>query len=193
VPLARDWARRLRRGADYPDDLDAFRARCAAAGQPHPTPLLLRYGPGGYNRLHQDRYGEIAFPLQAAIGLGEPDRDYTGGEFLLVEQRARMQSRGVSIALARGCVLLFASNDRPVPGRRASARKGAVRSAASARKGAVRSAASAREGAVRSAASAREGAVRSAEWSRASLRHGVSRVHSGQRTALGIIFHDAKS
>jgi hypothetical protein len=94
------------------------------------------------------------------LGLGEPDRDYTGGEFLLVEQRARMQSRGVSIALARGCVLLFASNDRPVPGRRASARKGAVRST---------------------------------EWSRASLRHGVSRVHSGQRTALGIIFHDSRS
>jgi hypothetical protein len=147
APLARSWAERLRRPARYPDSLSAFRVQCAAAGQPHPTPLLLRYGPGGYNRLHQDRYGELAFPLQAVIGLDESGVDYTGGEFLLVEQRARMQSRGVSLPLPRGSALLFASGDRPVPGRRGE--------------------------------------------TRASLRHGVSRVHSGRRTCLGIIFHDA--
>jgi hypothetical protein len=148
VPLARRWSERLRRTDTWPDAFEDFRARCAAAGQTRPTPLLLRYSAGGYNRLHQDRYGEIAFPLQAVIGLDEPGRDYTGGEFLLVEQRARTQSRGIALPLPRGSALLFAAGDRPVPGRRGDVR--------------------------------------------ASFRHGVSRVHSGRRTCLGIIFHDAR-
>jgi hypothetical protein len=122
VPLANDWWRRLRRPRSFPPTLDAFLALCGAAGQTRPTPLLLRYGPGGHNRLHQDRYGEIGFPLQAAICLTRPGADHEGGEFLLVEQRARQQSRGEAIALERGQLLIFAGGDRPVPGTRGDVR-----------------------------------------------------------------------
>ncbi len=124
-----------------------FIVRCHDAGQMRPTPLLLRYGPGDYNCLHQDLYGAEVFPLQVAVLLSEPDRDFTGGEFVLTEQRPRQQSR-VSVApLAKGDGVVFAVNSRPVKGTRGDYR--------------------------------------------ALMRHGVSRLHTGQRHTLGIIFHDA--
>jgi hypothetical protein len=151
-PLARianRWQQRLGARERYPPTLAAFLRRCAAAGQRRPTPLLLRYRAGGYNCLHRDLYGRIAFPLQVAICLSGPERDFRGGEFLLVENRARQQSRGDAIALRRGEAVVFPTRERPV----ASARG----------------------------------------WSRAQVRHGVSRLHSGERLTLGIIFHDAET
>jgi hypothetical protein len=142
--LANEWAQRLDEGRDYPCDLDAFLERCHAAGQERPTPLILRYGPGGHNTLHQDIYGEVAFPLQAVTIL---DEDFTGGQFVLLEQRPRAQSRAHVIDLRRGAFLLFPTRHRPVLGNRG--------------------------------------------YYRANMRHGVATVHSGQRTTLGIIFHDA--
>jgi uncharacterized protein len=150
-PLARiaaAWEAALGRGAAYPPDLDGFRARCAEHGQRKPTPLLLRYGPGGFNCLHQDVYGEVAFPLQMTCLLSRPGRDFTGGEFLLVEQRPRAQSRGEVVPLGQGQIVIFATRERPVRGARGVYR--------------------------------------------ASLRHGVSRVTSGSRYTLGVIFHDAR-
>ena len=133
-PLARianRWNRQLRSSQRYPDELDAFSRRCRAAGQPHPTPLLLRYADGGYNRLHQDLYGEIAFPLQVTVLLSEPGKDFRGGEFLLTESSARMQSRGDAVALARGEAVVFPTRERPVAGargyRRATMRHGVSR------------------------------------------------------------------
>ncbi len=131
-----------------PRSLRGFLARCRAEGQTRPTPLLLRYTAGGYNRLHQDLYGAVAFPLQVACLLSRPVHDFSGGEFLLVEQRARMQSRGEAVALRAGEGIVFATRERPV----ASARG----------------------------------------FSTAHMRHGVSRVHAGERTTLGVIFHDAR-
>jgi hypothetical protein len=145
--LANAWAERLGEPADYPADLDDFLARCHAAGQRRPTPLILRYGAGGHNTLHQDVYGDIAFPLQAVTVLDRPGVDFHGGEFVLLEQRPRAQSRAHVVALEQGAFLLFATRHRPVAGTR--------------------------------------GHYRSA------MRHGVSTVHSGRRTTLGIIFHDA--
>jgi hypothetical protein len=158
-PLARianSWQERLGSDLRFPPRLDDFLATCAAAEQTRPTPLLLRYVAGGFNNLHQDRYGEVAFPLQVAVLLsrsasdersdGRP-ADFTGGEFLLVEQRPRQQSHGEAIALARGEAVIFPNAERPVLGARRSYR--------------------------------------------AKVRHGVSRLHSGQRTTLGLIFHDA--
>jgi hypothetical protein len=132
----------------YPPDLARWLARCAEEGQRRPTPLLLRYVAGGYNCLHQDLYGALAFPLQATIALSRSGVDYEGGEFLLVEQRPRAQSRGEAIALARGAAIVFPNRHRPVAGARGSYRL--------------------------------------------TVRHGVSRVRSGERLALGIIFHDAE-
>jgi hypothetical protein len=146
--LANRWQSRLGAGEPYPRSHTAFLRRCHQAGQRRPTPLLLRYGPDGFNCLHQDLYGAVAFPLQVAILLSDPDRDFEGGEFLLVEQRPRQQSRGEAIALRRGEAIVFPTRERPVQGTRGI--------------------------------------------HRATLRHGVSRVRRGQRTTLGIIFHDAK-
>lgn len=148
-PLARianGWQQRLRLPERFEPTLAGFLRRCREAGQTRPTPLLLRYGPGGFNNLHQDLYGAVAFPLQLTVLLSDPE-DFDGGEFLLVEQRPRQQSRGSAIALARGEGIVFATRERPVEGARGSFR--------------------------------------------AVLRHGVSPLRAGHRTALGVIFHDA--
>jgi hypothetical protein len=150
-PLARianTWAARLSGGVTYPADLAAFLETCAKAGQIKPTPLLLHYERGGYNALHQDLYGEVAFPLQITVLLSRPDEDFIGGEFLLVEQRPRAQSRGEAITLAQGEAVVFPTRERPVSGTRG--------------------------------------------YYRAAVRHGVSRVRSGTRYTLGVIFHNAK-
>lgn len=147
VPIANRWHEQMNLPGRFPKAHEAFLARCHAAGQERPTPLLLQYGPQDYNCLHQDVYGEQVFPLQVAILLSAPDEDFTGGEFVLTEQRPRMQSRPQVIALKRGDALIFAVNQRPVQGVRG--------------------------------------------YYRVTMRHGVSRLHSGKRHTLGIIFHDA--
>lgn len=114
LPIARDWAARLGRPSPWPDDLDEWLDRCHAAGQQRPTPLLLRYGPGDWNALHQDLYGDLVFPLQIVIGLDRPGVDFSGGELVVVEQRARAQSRPTVMPLARGHGVVFTTNDRPV-------------------------------------------------------------------------------
>lgn len=134
-------------GIRYPDTHDVFLERCHAAGQTRPTPLVLRYGPGEYNCLHQDLYGEHVFPIQLAILLDRPGEAFTGGEFVVTEQRPRMQSRVEVMPIARGEGVLFAVNERPRRGTRGDYK------------------------------------VR--------MRHGVSRVRSGRRHTLGVIFHDA--
>jgi uncharacterized protein len=144
---ANAWNEQMNVGTRYPKTHADYLKRCHAAGQARPTPLLLQYGLGDYNCLHQDLYGEHVFPLQATILLSEPGRDFTGGEFVLVEQRPRMQSRAEVISLRQGDAVVFAVRDRPVQGA-----KGTYR---------------------------------------VKLRHGVSRVRSGHRHTLGIIFHDA--
>jgi hypothetical protein len=147
APLADRWNAAMGIDIRYPVEHEAFRARCHAAGQTRPTPLLLRYGPGDYNCLHQDVYGEHLFPLQVAILLSEPGRDFTGGEFVLTEQRPRMQSRAEVVSLSQGDGVIFAVRERPAQGAR--------------------------------------GAYR------VNMRHGVSRLKSGERFTLGVIFHDA--
>jgi uncharacterized protein len=132
----------------YPERHDAFLKRCHDAGQTRPTPLLLQYGEGDYNCLHQDLYGEHVFPLQVAILLSEPGRDFSGGEFVLTEQLPRMQSRPEVVLLAQGDAVAFAVHHRPVQGTRG--------------------------------------------YYRVNLRHGVSRLRSGHRHTIGVIFHDAK-
>jgi hypothetical protein len=146
--LANKWMESLEAAERFPPTLDAFLVRCAAAGQTKPTPLLLHYEAGGYNCLHQDVYGAVGFPFQIVAFLNRPDRDYTGGEFLLVEQRPRAQSVGEAIAGEYGELLVFANRVRPVRGARG--------------------------------------------FYRATVRHGVSRVRSGRRYTLGVIFHDAE-
>lgn len=118
APVANRWAETLGEATRYPDDHGAFRARCAAAGQTRPTPLLLRYGPGDHNRLHQDLYGETVFPFQVAILLDAPGRDFTGGEFVLTEQVPRAQSRVTVVPLEQGDGVVFAVRHRPVRGTR---------------------------------------------------------------------------
>lgn len=115
-PLATAWARRLGRRPTYPDTLAGFLAQCHAAGQKRPTPLLLRYGPGDFNRLHQDVYGEVRFPLQVLIVLSQSGRDYDGGEVVFVEQKPRTQSRPIVVVPDQGDAVIFANAERPVQG-----------------------------------------------------------------------------
>jgi hypothetical protein len=149
APVANAWSARLGGPDDaYPAELGELLDRCHAAGQERPTPLILRYGAGDWNALHQDLYGEVFFPFQAVTVLDEAGEDFDGGEFVLVEQRPRAQSRAHVISPPRGAFVLFPTRERPNPGARGDHRVG--------------------------------------------LRHGVSTVTRGSRTALGIIFHDAK-
>jgi uncharacterized protein len=146
--VANRWNEAMGIDIRYPEQHAAFLERCHAAGQTRPTPLLLQYGAGDYNCLHQDLYGEHVFPLQVAILLSEPGRDFSGGEFVLTEQRPRMQSRPEVVPLRQGDAVAFAVHVRPVQGTRG--------------------------------------------FYRVNLRHGVSRIRSGHRHTIGIIFHDAK-
>ena len=148
VGIANRWNEAMRIGVRYPEGHAAFIKRCHRAGQTKPTPLLLKYGADDYNCLHQDLYGEHVFPLQAAFLLSAPGRDFTGGEFILTEQRPRMQSRAEVMPLDQGDGVIFPVRHRPVQGTRGSYR--------------------------------------------VTMRHGVSRIRSGHRHTLGIIFHDAE-
>jgi len=121
APLANRWAEAMRQEHRYPADLDSFTRRCHEAGQDKPTPLLLRYGPGDYNRLHRDLYGELAFPIQMTLLLSDP-AEFTGGEFMLVENRPRMQACGEVVGLGQGEAVLFAVNERPMQGTRGTYR-----------------------------------------------------------------------
>jgi hypothetical protein len=114
LPIAREWAERRGQPAEWPDRFEDWLDRCHDAGQKRPTPLMLRYGPGDWNALHRDLYGDLVFPLQVVVGLDRPDVDYTGGEFVVVEQRPRAQSRATANAIPRGHGLVFTTRDRPV-------------------------------------------------------------------------------
>jgi uncharacterized protein len=118
LPIARDWADKLGRPAPWPDDFDDWLAMCHAAGQERPTPILFTYREGDWNALHRDLYGELYFPMQVVVGLNRPGADHTGGEFLLVEQRPRAQSRGTSVTLGQGQALVFTTFDRPLESKR---------------------------------------------------------------------------
>ena len=147
APVANRWHAAMGMDVQFPEQHADFLERCHAAGQRRPTPLLLQYGLDDYNCLHQDLYGEHVFPLQVAVLLSEPQRDFTGGEFVITEQRPRMQSRPEVVPLRQGDAVVFAVHHRPVQGTRGVYR--------------------------------------------VNLRHGVSRLRSGHRHTLGIIFHDA--
>ncbi len=147
APIAKRWRKRLREEGGFPAALDDYLDECHRAGQERPTPLMLKYGAGDYNWLHQDLYGPLVFPLQLTVLLSDPAADFTGGEFLLVEQRPRVQSRGEVVPLRQGEAVIFPVHHRPVEGARGSYR--------------------------------------------VTMRHGVSRIRSGERYTLGIIFHDA--
>jgi len=148
APIANQWNHAMGIDTRYPDTHADFIQRCHKAGRVRPTPLLLQYGPGDYNCLHQDLYGEHVFPIQVAFLLTEPESDFTGGEFVLTEQRPRMQSRPEVVPLRQGDGVAFAVHHRPVQGTRG--------------------------------------------FYRVNMRHGVSRLRSGRRYTVGIIFHDAK-
>lgn len=148
VPVANRWNEAMEINIRYPEKHSDFLRKCHAAGQVNPTPLVLQYGKGDYNCLHQDLYGEHVFPIQVAVLLSEPEKDFAGGEFVLTEQRPRMQSRAEVVPLRQGDAVAFAVHHRPVRGTRG--------------------------------------------FYRVNLRHGVSRVRSGRRHTVGIIFHDAQ-
>jgi len=145
--VANAWRRTLGEPEAFPDALEDYLAQCHAAGQNRPTPLLLRYGAGGFNCLHQDLYGDLVFPLQVTVLLNAPGEDFTGGEFIMVEQRPRAQSRPIVVPLRQGEAVIFPVHHRPGMGTRGPYRL--------------------------------------------TMRHGVSRINSGRRHTLGIIFHDA--
>jgi len=147
APLANKWNESMKIDVRYPAKHAQFIKRCHDAGQKRPTPLLLQYGAGDFNSLHQDLYGEHVFPIQVTFLLSEPGKDFTGGEFVLTEQRPRMQSRPEVVPLRQGDAVAFAVHYRPAQGTRGVYR--------------------------------------------VNMRHGVSRVHSGHRHTMGIIFHDA--
>ncbi|MFY9839920.1 MAG: 2OG-Fe(II) oxygenase [Xanthobacteraceae bacterium] len=148
VAFADAWNERMNVGVRYPEAHADYLKLCHDAGQVRPTPLLLRYAPGDFNCLHQDLYGDLVFPFQVTILLSEPNRDFTGGEFVLTEQRPRMQSRAEVVPMRQGDAVLFAVHDRPVQGTKGNYR--------------------------------------------VNLRHGVSRIRSGYRHTVGIIFHDGR-
>ncbi len=148
APIANEWNQKLGIDLEFPRAHEAFLKRCHQAGQTLPTPLLLQYGPDDYNCLHQDIYGEHVFPLQIAVLLSAPEEDFTGGEFVMTEQRPRMQTRPDVVPLKQGDGVIFAVHHRPVQGTRGIYR--------------------------------------------VKLRHGVSRIRSGNRHTLGVIFHDAR-
>jgi uncharacterized protein len=145
--IANSWREKLNEEGRFPRSLAAYLDECHRAGQERPTPLMLKYEAGDYNCLHQDLYGDLVFPLQLTVLLSAPDEDFTGGEFLLVEQRPRAQSRGEVVPLRQGEAVIFPVHHRPVQGARGHYR--------------------------------------------VTMRHGVSRLRSGQRYTLGVIFHDA--
>jgi hypothetical protein len=147
APIANRWRERLREEGRFPPALAAYLKECHAAGQERPTPLILKYEAGDYNCLHQDLYGDLVFPLQLTVLLSAPEDDFTGGEFLLVEQRPRAQSKGEVVPLKQAEAVIFPVHHRPVEGTRGPYR--------------------------------------------VTMRHGVSRLRSGRRFTLGIIFHDA--
>jgi hypothetical protein len=118
LPLVRDWWTRLGRETPWPETLSEWLQMCHDAGQTKPTPILLKYGPGDWNALHRDLYGELVFPLQVVVNLSDPGVDHTGGEFLLYEQRPRAQSRGTAMVIPQGHGLVFTTRDRPVPSQR---------------------------------------------------------------------------
>lgn len=122
APVANTYLAKLNLSARFPPALPAFLDYCAERGQTRPTPLLLRYGPGGYNALHQDLYGDVFFPFQVVVVLSELGRDFVGGEFVLVEQRPRMQSRAIVLTPNRGDAIVFTTNFRPVDGTRGAYR-----------------------------------------------------------------------
>jgi hypothetical protein len=122
VPIARQWADKLGLDAPWPDTLEEWLERCHASGQTKPTPILLRYQAGDWNALHRDLYGELVFPMQVVIGLNQPETDFSGGEFLMVEQRPRAQSRGIVRTLERGHGLIFTTRERPLATQRGWAR-----------------------------------------------------------------------
>jgi hypothetical protein len=149
APIANDWSALLGGPANaFPLEHDELLERCREAGQERPTPLILRYGAGDWNALHQDLYGDVFFPFQVLTVLSEPGVDYEGGEFVLLEQRPRAQSRAHVVTPPRGAFVIFPTRERPNQGSRG--------------------------------------------YHRIGLRHGVSTITRGQRTALGIIFHDAR-
>ena len=145
--VANQWHERMNIDVRFPADHQAFIDRCHAAGQQRPTPLLLQYGEGDFNALHQDVYGEHVFPLQVAFLLSQPGEEFSGGEFVLTEQRPRMQTRAQVVPLRKGDAVVFAVRHRPQRGAKGDYR--------------------------------------------VTMRHGVSRVHSGRRHTMGVIFHDA--
>jgi hypothetical protein len=147
APIANRWRERLGEDGRFPPALDAYLAECHRAGQKRPTPLILKYEAGDYNCLHQDLYGDLVFPLQLTVLLSAPEDDFTGGEFLLVEQRPRAQSKGEVVPFRQGQAVIFPVHHRPVEGTRGPYR--------------------------------------------VTMRHGLSRLCSGRRFTLGIIFHDA--
>ena len=149
APVANSWMQVLNIDVQYPESLDDFLAWCKSNGQVKPTPLLLKYGEGGFNTLHQDVYGEVFFPIQLALFLNEPGAEYEGGEFVLTEQIPRSQSRAIVLRPGKGEGILFTTSFHPVKGTRG--------------------------------------------YYRATMRHGVSNVISGERHTAGVIFHDATS